>query len=236
MHSRRSSAKTACAPHQDLALTTGLPPPIASFVLYAPSASAAGPYTRHTDFAVAAASVREVHQETPLHEAMISALRGGLAGAGSMAVSVCALMWLRTTVNYQYRRGRAASRLPKLHGSKRVASALFPNSRAHRFNFLPRTRRYGTNLPTALRALYNDGGRGVGGVVRFYRGVLPALLQARRGGPTRARPPPRFTAEPRPDSTAALRCAAPLGRMKPPPPLSDSSTLCAPPCALLPPH
>lgn len=38
-------------------------------------------------------------------------------------------------------------------------------------------RRYGTSLPTALRALYNDGGRGIGGVLRFYRGVLPALVQ-----------------------------------------------------------
>ena len=40
-----------------------------------------------------------------------------------------------------------------------------------------RVARYGTSMPTALRTLYNEGGRGLGGVARFYRGVGPALLQ-----------------------------------------------------------
>ena len=30
----------------------------------------------------------------------------------------------------------------------------------------------------ALKFLYNDGGRGLGGIMRFYRGVVPALFQA----------------------------------------------------------
>jgi hypothetical protein len=51
-----------------------------------------------------------------------------------MGINVATLMWLRTTVNYQYR--------------------------------------YGTTTTEALKALYKDGG-----VLRFYRGVVPALLQ-----------------------------------------------------------
>jgi len=63
-----------------------------------------------------------------------SALRGGTAGALAMGANVGALMWMRTTINYQYRNG--------------------------------------TTFPVALRTLYADGG-----IPRFYRGVLPALIQ-----------------------------------------------------------
>jgi len=63
-----------------------------------------------------------------------SAVRGGAAGFAAMGVNVAALMWMRTTVNYQYR--------------------------------------HGTTFPVALRTLYADGG-----IPRFYRGVLPALVQ-----------------------------------------------------------
>lgn len=69
-----------------------------------------------------------------LDKAAKSAMRGGAAGAAAMGVNVGALMWIRTTVNYQYRNG--------------------------------------TSFPVALRTLYADGG-----VPRFYRGVLPALVQ-----------------------------------------------------------
>ena len=69
-----------------------------------------------------------------LEKAGASALRGGTAGAVAMGANVGLLMWMRTTVNYQYR--------------------------------------HGTNFPTALKTLYADGG-----IPRFYRGVLPALLQ-----------------------------------------------------------
>ncbi|KXZ52515.1 hypothetical protein GPECTOR_9g559 [Gonium pectorale] len=51
-----------------------------------------------------------------------------------MATQVLALMWMRTTINYQYR--------------------------------------YGTDTTTALKTLYREGG-----VRRFYRGLLPALVQ-----------------------------------------------------------
>jgi len=69
-----------------------------------------------------------------LRQALKSALAGGTAGAAAMGANVACLMWLRTTVNYQYRNG--------------------------------------TTFPTALRAIYADGG-----IPRFYRGVLPALVQ-----------------------------------------------------------
>lgn len=62
------------------------------------------------------------------------ALGGGLAGAAAMGINVTTLMWLRTTMNYQYR--------------------------------------YGTSTTQAIRALYAEGG-----VLRFYKGYLPALIQ-----------------------------------------------------------
>lgn len=51
-----------------------------------------------------------------------------------MGIQVLSLMWLRTTVNYQYR--------------------------------------HGSSMTTAFKTLYADGG-----VVRFYRGLAPALIQ-----------------------------------------------------------
>ncbi len=52
----------------------------------------------------------------------------------AMGIQVLSLMWLRTTVNYQYR--------------------------------------HGSSMTTAFKTLYKDGG-----VVRFYRGLAPALIQ-----------------------------------------------------------
>lgn len=69
-----------------------------------------------------------------MNKAGKSAFRGGTAGAAAMGANVALLMWMRTTVNFQYRNG--------------------------------------TSFPTALRTLYADGG-----IPRFYRGVLPAMLQ-----------------------------------------------------------
>jgi hypothetical protein len=37
--------------------------------------------------------------------ALCRALGGGIPGAAAMGIQVCSLMWLRTTVNYQYRNG-----------------------------------------------------------------------------------------------------------------------------------
>lgn len=69
-----------------------------------------------------------------MSQASRSAISGGLAGAAAMGANVSCLMWLRTTVNYQYRNG--------------------------------------ANFTTSLSFLYRDGG-----IPRFYRGILPALLQ-----------------------------------------------------------
>ena len=62
------------------------------------------------------------------------AAEGGLAGGTAMAINVCTLMWIRTTINYQYR--------------------------------------YGTGTTEAFKKLYAEGG-----ILRFYRGLGPALLQ-----------------------------------------------------------
>jgi|UniRef100_A0A7S2V2G3 hypothetical protein len=69
-----------------------------------------------------------------LQKAANRALGGGIAGAMAMGVNVTTLIWLRTTMNYQYR--------------------------------------YGTTTTEALKALYKEGG-----VLRFYKGYLPALVQ-----------------------------------------------------------
>lgn len=42
---------------------------------------------------------------TPLQLAMSKALQGGTSGAMAMGIQVTSLMWMRTTMNYQYRYG-----------------------------------------------------------------------------------------------------------------------------------
>ena len=68
-------------------------------------------------------------------ESFDKGIKGGKAGSLAMGVNVVSLMWLRTTINYQYR--------------------------------------HGTSTFNAFKTLYKDGG-----VRRFYRGLIPALLQA----------------------------------------------------------
>jgi len=87
--------------------------------------------------AVATSSTTAAPQLTTeqiLQKAIKRASGGGAAGAAAMFINVGTLMWMRTTVNYQYR--------------------------------------YGTGTFTAIRKLYAEGG-----IPRFYRGVLPALVQ-----------------------------------------------------------
>jgi hypothetical protein len=64
---------------------------------------------------------------------ILRAAKTGMAGASAMAIQVCSLMWMRTTMNYQFKNG-------------------------------------GSFLQT-LRLLYSEGG-----IVRFYRGIVPALI------------------------------------------------------------
>jgi len=83
-------------------------------------------------------TVYQTKEQQPLGEVLRNAgrkaLGGGIPGAAAMGLQVLTLMWLRTTVNYQYR--------------------------------------YGLTTTQALKKLYAEGG-----VVRFYRGLGPALLQ-----------------------------------------------------------
>lgn len=44
-----------------------------------------------------------------LKKAAQRAGQGGLAGAAAMAINVCSLMWIRTTINYQYRYGTSTT-------------------------------------------------------------------------------------------------------------------------------
>lgn len=69
-----------------------------------------------------------------IQKAARRSFEGGAAGAIAMGSQVLALMWMRTTINYQYR--------------------------------------YGTTTMTAFKTLYADGG-----IPRFYRGLIPALIQ-----------------------------------------------------------
>ena len=42
------------------------------------------------------------------------ALRSGFSGSLAMFIQVCALMWLRTTMNYQYRYGGSLQEVMKI--------------------------------------------------------------------------------------------------------------------------
>jgi Mitochondrial carrier protein len=70
---------------------------------------------------------------TNAHDILEKSVKSGLSGAGAMTIQVSSLMWLRTTMNYQYKFG-------------------------------------GKMLPT-IQHLYKEGG-----VPRFYRGIVPALM------------------------------------------------------------
>jgi hypothetical protein len=69
-----------------------------------------------------------------LSNALHRALSGGISGSIAMTLQVVTLMWLRTTMNYQYR--------------------------------------YGKSMSQSFKILYAEGG-----VRRFYKGLLPALIQ-----------------------------------------------------------
>lgn len=83
---------------------------------------------------MASTATPEESTTVKLEKALKRAAQGGIAGASAMAIQVCTLMWIRTTVNYQYR--------------------------------------YGLTTTNAFKTLWSEGG-----IPRFYRGVLPALLQ-----------------------------------------------------------
>jgi hypothetical protein len=116
---------------------------------YKSSPQVAEPQMQAPDSCLTLASVKEeaekkkekeqVELSAVLRKAANRAIGGGVAGAAAMAINVSTLMWIRTTVNFQYR--------------------------------------YGMSTGEALRHLYKDGGGGISGLTRFYRGYFPALMQ-----------------------------------------------------------
>jgi len=82
----------------------------------------------------AAAVAPPVDWQSIFQKASKKALGGGKAGASAAVVQVCSLMWLRTSMNYQYR--------------------------------------YGGNLQSSLKKLWDEGG-----VARLYQGLPFALVQ-----------------------------------------------------------
>lgn len=53
--------------------------------------------------------LKKVDTQAILSKALKRAGQGGLAGAAAMGINVCSLMWLRTTINYQYRYGTSTT-------------------------------------------------------------------------------------------------------------------------------
>jgi len=76
----------------------------------------------------------KIEKDDVWRTALHKGLQGGTSGAMAMTIQVSSLMWMRTTMNYQYR--------------------------------------YGTTTTQAMRHLWKEGG-----ILRFYRGYAPALLQ-----------------------------------------------------------
>ena len=73
--------------------------------------------------------------QTSFQNIFEKSVKTGVSGAGAMTIQVTSLMWLRTTMNYQYKFG-------------------------------------GQMIPT-IQNLYKEGG-----ILRFYRGYVPALMVA----------------------------------------------------------
>jgi hypothetical protein len=84
-----------------------------------------------------------------------------------MGIQVCSLMWLRTTVNYQYRNGGTMTNAFKTLYA--VRSCILHAADHHRS--VPDVPHVWCS-PQHLHKLPQDGG-----ILRFYRGVGPALIQ-----------------------------------------------------------
>ncbi|CEO95248.1 hypothetical protein PBRA_004014 [Plasmodiophora brassicae] len=73
---------------------------------------------------------KELTASELLHKSVVRALGGGAAGAAAMAIQVVSLMWLRTTMNYQYRNGTTTTEalrfLYKEGGIPRLYKGLVP--------------------------------------------------------------------------------------------------------------
>lgn len=52
-------------------------------------------------------------QQPSFNAVMTKALQGGISGASAMGIQVTTLMWMRTTMNYQYRYGTSTTQAMK---------------------------------------------------------------------------------------------------------------------------
>ena len=75
----------------------------------------------------------DTRQPDPAKDIIAKSLKSGVAGASAMAIQVVTLMWMRTTMNYQFKNGGG--------------------------------------FVDTVKKLYAEGG-----VPRFYRGLMPALI------------------------------------------------------------
>lgn len=113
-----------------------------------------------------------------MDKAAASAMRGGTAGAVAMGLNVGALMWMRTTVRVlcnvylMTAMGCASFHLRTSNRTPLLVHILCLITYTVIFTQVNYQYRNGTSFPVALRTLYADGG-----IPRFYRGVLPALIQ-----------------------------------------------------------
>jgi hypothetical protein len=202
------------------ALRAPYAPPLACYSSSFSAAALSSAPSARASSAVAAASSKEGESEGArlsrvVGDALKTAAGGGAAGAVAMAANVGALMWVRTTVCFQYRCAplsrrfattrfcdalscefcggiAARARSPRLCAARCIARRArrtqLPGACCRRsaegalcltFVFAPFSRHcahfsYGMSTGDAFRHLYREGG-----VRRFYRGVGPALLQAR---------------------------------------------------------
>ena len=113
--------------------------------------------------AVAAIDTRAI-----IERAAKKAMSGGKAGAAAAVVQVFSLMWLRTTMNYQYRFGEQSCRyLTVTHYQVIMMRIWLPFlSNICLFIFV------GGTLSSSLKELYDEGG-----IPRLYQGLPFALLQ-----------------------------------------------------------
>eukprot|EP00934_Nitzschia_sp_Nitz4_P007928 Nitzschia sp. Nitz4//scaffold173_size47512//30225//31472//NITZ4_007162-RA/size47512-processed-gene-0.37-mRNA-1//-1//CDS//3329538814//7918//frame0 len=98
-----------------------------------------------------------------MDKASKSAIRGGTAGAVAMGANVACLMWMRTTCPTVM----AISCLSTNFVTIKMTNLFFVDVFQINYQY-----RNGTTFPKALKTLYADGG-----IPRFYRGVIPALVQ-----------------------------------------------------------
>ena len=56
---------------------------------------------------------QDQQQQSPVQLALAKAVQGGTSGAMAMGIQVSTLMWMRTTMNYQYRYGTTTTQALK---------------------------------------------------------------------------------------------------------------------------